>query len=135
MTSLVVDHVGIVVRSLADAQAVYEGLLGFRRQTDVIEDPVQQVRVQFFINARGERLELVEPSDATSPAANALSKGGGANHVGLRCDDLDAMLALARQHHCIVVCPPVPATGHGGRRIAFIYHPQLGLIELVEYRP
>jgi methylmalonyl-CoA/ethylmalonyl-CoA epimerase len=129
---MIIDHIAIVVRSIKESREKYENFLGFRPVTDIIPDPIQKVNVQFLANEKGERLELIEPTDETSPSMNALKKGGGANHISYRCSDLDAVIEEAKKQKIKVVCPPVPGTGHDGRRIAFFVHPHLGLLEFVE---
>lgn len=130
---MVIDHIAIVVRSIKEAREKYENFLGFHPVTGIVPDPLQKVNVQFLANEKGERLELIEPIDETSPSMNALKKGGGTNHISYRCSNLDAVIEEAKKQKIKVVCPPVPGTGHDGRRIAFFVHPHLGLLEFVEY--
>lgn len=129
-----IDHIGIVVKNIKDAQRQYESLLGFRQQTDVILDRAQKVYVQFFVNKKGERLELIEPIDTTSPAYNALKKGGGVNHICFRCSNIEEAVKRAQQQKCFLVCHPVIGAGHEGQLIAFVVHSDFGLIEFVEFK-
>ncbi len=131
---MIIDHIAIVVRSIDAVRETYEDFLGFRADTDVVLDERQKVNVQFFVNEAGERLELIEPVDMSSPSMNALRKGGGVNHICYRCEDLDVIVAEAAKRKIKAVCPPVPGAGHDGRRVAFFVHPHLGLIEYVEHK-
>ena len=130
---MLIDHIGIVIPKIKNVGTMYHNLLGFIPVTEIVLDSAQQVYVQFFQNEEGLRLELIEPIGKESPAYNALKKGGGTNHVGYRCSNIDDTLAEARKHNCIIVCQPIPGVGHEGRLIAFVTHPHLGLIEFVEY--
>ena len=38
--------------------------------TPIVEDPIQRVRIAFATLAGGERIELIEPLDDTSPSAS-----------------------------------------------------------------
>jgi methylmalonyl-CoA/ethylmalonyl-CoA epimerase len=131
---MIIDHVGIVVPKIEEAGKIYPQVLEFTPATGVILDAIQKVYVQFFHNEEGQRIELIEPLDEESPAFNALKKGGGANHIGYRCSNVEDALANARTQNCIIVCQPVPGAGHEGRRVAFVVHPFLGLAEFVEYK-
>ena len=131
---MLIDHIGIVVPKIEEAGTIYQQVLGFTPATDVILDAIQKVYGQFFHNEEGQRLELIEPLGEESPAYNALKKGGGTNHIGYRCSNIEDALANARTQNCIIVGQPVPGAGHEGRRIAFVVHPTLGLTEFVEYK-
>lgn len=126
-----VDHVGVVVRSILVPRAKF--LAGFRQETDVIADPLQRVKVQFWINDQGDRIELIEPLGKKSPAYPSLKKGGGTNHLGFRCQNITRTLAKVRKDGGIILSKPAPAAGHHGRLIAFVFHPLLGLVEFIQW--
>lgn len=130
---MIIDHIAIIVRNIKQASEMYRNFIGFTPETDIILDEIQKVYVQFFKNEKGERLEIIEPVDETSPSMNALKKGGGTNHICYRCENLDDLLKEAKKQRLKMVCPPVPGAGHEGRRVAFFVHPSLGLLEFVEY--
>jgi methylmalonyl-CoA/ethylmalonyl-CoA epimerase len=124
-----VDHLGIAVRSIAEARAFYEAL-GLVVEA-VEEVPAEQVRVA-MIPCGGMRLELLEPTGPESPIARFLERRGpGLHHLCLGTDDLagtDARLRgggyeLLRQE---------PARGAGGCWIQFVHPRSAGgvLVEL-----
>jgi methylmalonyl-CoA/ethylmalonyl-CoA epimerase len=85
-------HVGIVVPSLAEAIPFYREMLGYAigKPHDVAD---QRVRVVFV--TRGEsRVELLEPTDATSGIARFLAERGRAtlHHLCFEIDDLAGAL-------------------------------------------
>jgi methylmalonyl-CoA/ethylmalonyl-CoA epimerase len=79
-------------------------------------------------------IELLEPTDPTSPVAKYLAKRGpGIHHVCYRVPDLDAALARCRAAGYQLI-DETPRRGAGGRRIAFL-HPKATngiLLELTE---
>lgn len=93
-----IDHVAIVVRSLADSLPRYRALFGIDAASAPTELPRQGVRLCFLAIAGGEaRIELLEPTDATGGVARFLAaRGEGLHHVCFRSDDvardLDALL-------------------------------------------
>jgi len=85
-------HIGVVVPSLAEAISFYRDTLGYAigRQHDIAD---QHVRVVFA--TRGDsRVELLEPTDATSGIARFLADRGRAtmHHLCFEVDDLAGAL-------------------------------------------
>src|ERR1700742_2111649 len=86
------NHVGIAVRSIDQQRSYYENQLG--AEFEYIEEvPSQKVRVAFF-KINDVRLELLEPTDASSPIANFLEKRGeGLHHLAFTVDDIKSRIA------------------------------------------
>lgn len=117
-----IDHLGIAVKSLADAIPYYEKALGLKASA-VEEVPSQRVRTVFF--ACGQvHLELLEPTDAESPIAKYLEKNpaGGIHHVAFRTDDIAAQLGQASAAGVRLIHEQ-PIDGAGGKLVAFL-HPK-----------
>jgi methylmalonyl-CoA/ethylmalonyl-CoA epimerase len=125
-------HVGIVVRDLQAYGASCEAFLGLRPATVVFHDPIQKVRVQFWCDDTGHMLELVEPAAPDSPINEALRKGGGLNHLCFEVDDIEADLRASLDRGALPVTGIAPAVAFEGRRIAFLFLPDLNLVEFVE---
>ncbi len=124
-------HIGIAAADFETGTAMYRAL-GYRPITGVIEDPAQQVFVQFWQLAGEVPLEIIVPATETSPVSNFLRKtGGGLYHLCFATGDLEASLEFVRDHRGLVVRPPVPAVAFGGSRIAFVYWHH-NLVEFVE---
>ena len=83
-----IDHLGIAVKSLADARSFYEKL-GLKPMP---EETVAAEQVRLSMVPVGEsRIELLEPTSPDSPIAKFLAKRGeGLHHVALHVDDLSA---------------------------------------------
>jgi methylmalonyl-CoA/ethylmalonyl-CoA epimerase len=130
----VIHHVGAAVKSITAALPTYEAVLGYRVLSGPFEDPIQRVSVCFVGSGRqGEPLiELVEPAADSSPLTSFLAKGIGAYHVCYEVGDLEAALAHARAHGCVVLGEPAPAVAFDGRQIAWFYLPSRQLVELLE---
>ncbi|MDN5348340.1 MAG: GTPase [Clostridia bacterium] len=127
-----IDHLGIAVKSLADALSFYENILGLKSAgTEVVED--QKVKVAFLPVGDSE-IELLESTTADGPIAKFIEKKGeGLHHIALRVDDLEAALAELKEKGVRLI-DTEPRYGAGGARIAFL-HPQAGrgvLLELTE---
>ncbi|MGE5232987.1 MAG: methylmalonyl-CoA epimerase [Acidobacteriota bacterium] len=115
-----IDHVGIAVRSLAEARKTYEAL---GLEVDAIEEvPQEGVRVA-MISCGESRIELLEPTRPDSPIARFLEKRGpGLHHLCLKSDDVrtdDARLRAAG----LEALRPEPTRGAGGCWVQFV-HPK-----------
>ena len=116
-----VDHIGIAVKSLDEAQPFWEEALGLHfHPREMVEDQL----VQVAMGEAGEtHIELLEPTDPASPIARFLeSNRPGLHHIALHVDDLDAALARLKAQGARLI-DEVPRVGAGGTRIAFV-HPK-----------
>ncbi len=116
-----INHIGIAVRSLDTARALYEGTLGLAYEGDeVVAD--QRVRVGFF-RAGDVRIELLEPTDETSPVHRFIEKRGeGIHHIAYSVEDLPACLEALKQAN-IQLIDDQPRAGAHQTRIVFL-HPK-----------
>lgn len=133
---LVLHHTGLLVRSVEQAARHYVNVLGYRIESEPIDDPVQTARVQFLrLPGASHWLELVAPLGPESKLAGALAKGGGMHHLCYEVGDIVAATAHFRAAACMVISEPVPAVAFPGRRIAWFMDRQRFLFELVEAGP
>jgi methylmalonyl-CoA/ethylmalonyl-CoA epimerase len=116
---LKIDHLGIAVKSLADAARSYEAL-GFR-VAETHDVPSEKVRAA-FLSVGESQLELLEPTDPGSVIARFLEKRSGLHHVCVLVDDIDAALAELKARGVPLV-DETPRVGAGGCRVAFV-HPK-----------
>ena len=126
-----IDHLGIAVKSLSAAKAIYEKL-GLAVSP---EEVVEAERVRLVMVPVGEsRLELLEPTSEDSVIAKFLAKRGeGLHHVCLRVPDLAATVQKLKQDGVLLVSEEIK-TGAGGHRYVFVHPSSAGgvLLELVE---
>jgi methylmalonyl-CoA epimerase len=126
-----IDHLGIAVKSLANAKSIYEKL----GLTLSAEEVVEQEKVRLVMVPVGEsRLELLEPTSDDSTIAKFLAKRGeGLHHVCLKVPDLAAAVAKLKQEGVRLVSNEIK-TGAGGHRYVFVHPSSAGgvLLELVD---
>ncbi len=126
-----IDHVGIAVRSLAQALPFYEAQLGLAVSSrETVEQ--EQVRVA-MLPAGDSRIELLEPLDADSTIAKFLEKRGpGLHHIALRVPDLAAVVVRLEQAGVRLL--GVPRKGAGGHTYVFVHPASTGgvLWELIQ---
>jgi methylmalonyl-CoA epimerase len=126
-----IDHLGIAVKSLAAAKAIYEKL----GLTVSPEETVVQEKVKLVMVPVGEsRLELLEATSEDSTIAKFIAKRGeGLHHVSLRVPDLTAAVARLKKDGVRLVSNEIKV-GAGGHRYVFVHPSSAGgvLLELVE---
>ena len=126
-----IDHIGMAVKSLSAAKAIYEKL-GLKVSP---EETVAAEKVRLVMVPVGEtRLELLEATAEDSNIAKFIAKRGeGLHHVCMKVPDLAASVAKLKRDGVRLVSDEIK-TGAGGHRYVFV-HPQSAggvLLELVE---
>lgn len=124
------DHVGIVVRSIAAARKFYEALgLRVGREELVEQEAVRAA----MIPLGGTRLELLEATAEDSVIGRFVAKRGeGLHHIAVRVGDVDAEFARMRAEGVRLVSDCV-RVGAGGHRYFFVHPASAGgvLLEIV----
>ena len=104
---LTFHHIGIACRDILKSQQFYISM-GYRA-TDIVDDPLQHVRVCFLDKEGAPRLELLEPLDDQSPVARTLATVGVTPyHFCYEVEDIEAAMAALRQQRFLPVKEPLP---------------------------
>ncbi len=129
-----IDHIGIAVRSLAQARKFYEQL----GLPVLHEEVIEQEKVRLAMVPVGEsRIELLEPTTPDSPVARFLEKRGeGLHHVALRVNDLNATFERLKAAGPRFISDEI-RVGAGGHLYVFVHPSSAGgvLLELCEEPP
>ncbi len=129
-----IDHLGIAVKSLAQARKFYEQL-GLKV---LPEEEVAQEKVRVAMVPMGEsRIELLEPTSEDSPIARFLAKRGeGLHHVSLHVDDLAGTVERMKRDGIRLINEQIQV-GAGGHLYVFVHPSSAGgvLLELCEDQP
>jgi methylmalonyl-CoA epimerase len=125
------DHLGIAVKSLDAAKAIYE-TLGLSA-SDEEEVPAEKVRL-VMVPVGETRLELLEATSDDSVIAKFIAKRGeGLHHISLRVPDLVAAVKKLKADGVRLISDEIKI-GAGGHRYIFVHPSSAGgvLLELVE---
>jgi len=126
-----IDHLGIAVKSLAEAKQFYEKLGLEVMPEEVVE--AEKVRVA-MVPVGESRIELLEPTGPDSAIAKFLEKRGqGLHHVALQVADLAATVERLKSAGTRLINQEIKV-GAGGHRYVFVHPSSAGgvLLELVE---
>lgn len=132
MKILKIDHLGIAVNKIEDAQAFWTGVLGLPFEgRETVES--QKVTTAFYPVGQSE-VELLESTSPDGPVAKYIEKKGqGIQHVAFRVENIEEALAELKAKG-VQLIDQTPRMGAGGARIAFL-HPKATngvLVELCE---
>jgi methylmalonyl-CoA/ethylmalonyl-CoA epimerase len=116
-----IEHIGIAVRSLADAVPFFENLLGTPcYATEEVAD--QKVKTAFF-RVGQTKIELLESTAPEGPIGKFLEKRGeGVHHIALAVEDVGGALA-ALGGSGVALLDTRPRRGAEGLQIGFL-HPK-----------
>lgn len=115
-----IDHVAIAVNDVESAAKEYCSVLGIK---DVEFETVESEGVRVAIIHLGNgRIELMQPTNETSPIKKFLEKRGeGLHHLALETDDIDS--EVDRMQVCGVQFLGKVRDGSAGTKVTFI-HPK-----------
>ncbi len=126
-----IDHLGVAVKSIAQACAFYEAL-GLQVTH---EETVEHERVKTAMLPLGEsRIELLEPTGEDSTVAKFLARRGeGLHHVALQVENIEATMQRLKERGMRLISDKVQ-TGAGGHLYFFVHPASAGgvLLEIVQ---
>jgi methylmalonyl-CoA/ethylmalonyl-CoA epimerase len=123
-------HIGLACRDI-DKEAQALALVGYEIEGQRFMDPAQKIHGCFLVGP-GPRMELLAPTDESSPLISWLNRDAKMYHQAYEVESIDPALATLSAQHAVVVSRPKPAVAFGGRKVAFLMFPNGLLIELIE---
>jgi methylmalonyl-CoA/ethylmalonyl-CoA epimerase len=126
------EHIGIAVKNLDEANALFAQLLG-KPHYKIEEVASEGVKTSFF-EVGGVKIELLEASRADSPIAKFIEKKGeGIHHLAFEVKDIATRIAEYASKGFTPLSPKAKA-GADNKKICFLHPKTTGgvLIELCE---
>ena len=116
-----IEHIGIAVKSIAEAIPFYENILGLKcYATEEVTD--QKVKTAFFMVGQ-TKIELLEATHEDSSIAKFIEKKGeGIHHIAYAVDHVADALKEAEEKG-VQLIDKAPRAGAEGLNIAFL-HPK-----------
>lgn len=128
---LKLNHVAVATLQLEKVASFYRDTLGLK-----VSEPVPQNEhgvTTVFVDVGNTKFELLLPLGDKSPIANFLekNKGGGAHHVCLEVDDIEAAVADLKQKGIRTLAEKTRIGAHG-KPVMFLHPKDCGgvLVEL-----
>jgi methylmalonyl-CoA/ethylmalonyl-CoA epimerase len=116
-----IEHIGIAVKDLDNAEKLYTKLLGtapYKREAVLSE----KVITSFFM-AGSNKIELLQGTDPSSPISKFIEKRGeGIHHIAYRVEDIAQEIARLKEVGFDILNDP-PKRGADNKWVTFI-HPR-----------
>jgi methylmalonyl-CoA/ethylmalonyl-CoA epimerase len=124
-------HVGVACDNI-DATAEHYVQMGYKKHETIV-DPLQNIKICFLSSPTNPMIELLAPIDDNSPVVQILAKNGTTPyHICYTVPDIkDAIKQLKRQRY-ILFSSAKPACALDNKEVAFLFHKDVGLIELLQ---
>ena len=129
---MVIDHVGIAVRSLESGIEHWDKVFGYRQSTEIVINTRQQVRVVFLERKDSLSVKLIEPTDKSSPIYEFAQRGGGLHHLCFKCASMDVEIERLTGMGLRVLAGPQPGEAFENENIAFVFAKNGLNIELID---
>ena len=129
---MLLHHYGFATSDLSSTVATY-GIMGYRPVSEMIIDPLQNVKIIFIQKDKDPLIELIEPMSISSPVSEIIKKNGAClYHIGYEVENINETIRQLRQKKFIMISKLVPAIAFNNRLIGFLYQKNMGLIELIQ---
>ena len=128
---LVLHHLGCATENIEASKKVYAETLGFSNISETILISRQNVKVCFIETAPGVFIELVEATGENAFLKKILKSNNPFYHTGYLTNDIDSTIEKLLQQHCHLV-NRFESEAFGNRECAFLYTPEMHLIELIQ---
>jgi methylmalonyl-CoA/ethylmalonyl-CoA epimerase len=129
---MVIDHVGIVVKSLEKSIDHWQSVFGYRQMTETVINTRQKVKVVFMSKENSLTVKLLEPTEESSTVFALSKRGGGLHHLCFKCINMDEELVHCKEMGLRVLAAPQPGEAFENENIAFIFAKQGLNIELID---
>ena len=115
-----IDHIAIAVNNVEESAKIYQKAFGLDSvEFETVESEGVKVAILHLENGR---IELMQPTNDTSPIEKFLDKKGpGLHHMALETDDIDG--EVSRMETCGVQFLGKIRPGSAGTKVTFI-HPK-----------
>lgn len=129
---MIIDHIGIVVKSIEEGIKHWKNVFNYSQMTKIVINSRQRVKVVFMEKEDSILIKLVEPLDEKSPAFSFAKKGGGLHHLGFKCNNIQEQINHMKEMKLRVISPPEPGEAFEDNLIAFMFAKQGLNIELID---
>lgn len=116
-----IEHIGIAVKNIDDANSIYEKLLG--TSSYKTEEVLSENVITSFFKCGESKIELLQATNENSAIAKFIDKRGeGIHHIAFDVDDIHAEMKRLRSEG-FVLLNEQPKQGADNKLICFV-HPK-----------
>ena len=126
-------HIGYLVKDIQESIMQME-FLGYQRISGIVYDEYRDIDICFLEN-NGYQLELIMPKSEQSIVAKYSKKiGVSPYHICYDVENIDQEMEKLRDQGYIPTAQKQKAPAIGNNDAVFLFHPDVGIIELVEIK-
>lgn len=126
-----IHHIGYLVRKMDKAKAAFVDL-GYTIEQDTVLDDYRQINI-CFLKKDGYLIELVSPISKESVVHDLMKKiGNSPYHICYVTGAFDEDTKMLLDKKYVMCSEKHEAIAFSGRRVCFLVHPYMGMVELVE---
>ncbi|MBQ7840737.1 MAG: VOC family protein [Lachnospiraceae bacterium] len=126
-----IHHIGYLVKKIEKAAAAFAGL-GYVRAGEITHDEIRKVDI-LFLQKDGYQVELVSPYSPDSVVAGMIKTyKNSPYHICYEARDFEADLKKLEESGYIRIDNPTAAPAICGKKVVFLMHPAMGMIEVLE---
>lgn len=127
------DHIGVFVKELSYGCNELGKLFEIAHKSDVYNDPLLHVSVQFCYDQCGVCYEIVAPYGDNNPVDVVIKNGSNVlNHIAYKTIQFDEEVLKLRELGCLPLGKAQPAVAFNGARVIFFLTPLRLIFELIE---
>jgi len=123
-------HIGYACKSIEKNLEFFK-LLGFSRDGDFFEDPLQGIR-GCFIKGNGPRIELLENLPDSNQLSGLIKKGINMYHLAYEVELIQESIQILLSKRAQILVNPIPAVAFNGRDVAFLLFKNGLIIEVIQ---
>jgi catechol 2,3-dioxygenase-like lactoylglutathione lyase family enzyme len=127
-----IDHLAVTTADLNATLEMYLSMPGARLDRGPGDNVPQGVRFAFVKMPEFGQIEILSPLHNESPIAMHVSKKPGPYHLCYAVRNMELAIEAAAGFGAKLLSRPAADVAFDGRRVAFLYHPNIGLFELVD---
>ena len=128
---LEIDHIGYAVHDIEKSAAHY--VTAGWTLSEIYNEEVQHTKIAFLTKLGMTTIELVSPLDGPSPVDNILrTQGVAPYHICYEVEDIMQAVEDLYEEGFKPLFLPVESVAMSNRKICYLYHIDVGYIEIVE---
>lgn len=130
MLTLKVHHIGYLVKKMDAARQSFKNL-GYQTIQEVLYDDIRKVNI-CFMEKDGYCIELVSPASKDSVVSGLMKKyKNSPYHICYETANFDKDYQTLMENGFISIDTPTPAPALQNRKVVFLMHAAMGMIELL----
>jgi methylmalonyl-CoA/ethylmalonyl-CoA epimerase len=107
-------------------------LFGYKKNSDIVTNTRQKVRVVFLSKKGSLPVKLVEPTEQTSPVFLFARRGGGLHHLCFKCENMKTQIPILEGKGVRILVRPEPGEAFNNKDIAFFLVNNSLNVELID---